>query len=169
MATRLASTLPALASIRVDYDMSDAGNLAATLRAALVAARKSQSKDRTLVLGTILANLKNRELELRRPPGDDDVVDVLRKGIKLRREAAEQYTKAGRQDLADTEAAQIGVLEEFLPTQADPTEIRAAVREAIAGGALDIGKVMAAVLPRLRGRADGKAVNQIAREELAAG
>ncbi|MGH7629641.1 MAG: GatB/YqeY domain-containing protein [Gemmatimonadales bacterium] len=144
-------------------------DLAATLRAALVTARKAQNKDRTLVLGTILANLKNRELELHRPPADDDVVDVLRKGVKLRREAVEQYQKAGRQDLADVETAQIRVLEEFLPAPADPTEIRAAVREAIAGGARDLGKVMGTVLPRFKGRADGKVVNQIVREELAAG
>ena len=149
--------------------MADVADLAATLRPALVAARKSQNKGRTLVLGTILANLKNRELELHRAPADDDVVDVLRKGIKLRREAVEQYTKAGRQDLADNESGQIRVLEEFLPVQASPEEIRAAVRDAIAAGAGDIGKVMGAVLPRLKGRADGKAVNQIAREELAAG
>ena len=149
--------------------MSDVADLAATLRAALVAARKSQDKDRTLVLSTILANLKNREFELRRPPADADVVDVLRKGVKLRREAVEQYTKAGRPDLAGAEAAQIAVLEEFLPAQADAAEIRAAVRAAIADGARDIGKVMGAVLPRFKGRADGSAVNQIAREELAAG
>ena len=149
--------------------MSDVADLAATLRAALVAARKSQSKDRRLVLSTILANLKNRELELKRAPTDADVVEVLRKGIKLRREAAEQYARAERQDLADAESAQIRILEEFLPAEADPAEIRAAVREAIAGGARDIGKVMGAVLPRFKGRADGKAVNQIAREELAAG
>jgi uncharacterized protein YqeY len=149
--------------------MSDGADLAATLRAALVAARKSQNKDRTLVLGTILANLKNRELELQRAPANDDVLDVLRKGIKLRREAEAQFLKAGRQELADVEAAQIRVLEEFLPAQADPVEIRAAVREAIAGGARDIGKVMGAVLPRFKGRADGKVVNQIVREELAAG
>ena len=149
--------------------MSVVADLATTLRTALVAARKSQRKDRTLVLSTILANLKNRELELNRPATDADVVDVLRKGIKLRRDAADQYVKAGRHELADAEAAQITILEEFLPAQADPAEIRAAVREAIAGGARDIGKVMGAVLPRFQGRADGKAVNQIAREELAAG
>ncbi len=169
MAPGLAAVLPALAPLRLDYVMSDVADLAAHLRTALVAARKSQNKDRTLVLGTILANLKNRELELRRAPADADVVDVLRKGIKLRREAADQYAKAGRQDLADVEAAQIRVLEEFLPAQADPAEIRSAVREAIAGGTRDLGKVMGAVLPRFKGRADGKVVNQIVREELAAG
>jgi uncharacterized protein YqeY len=144
-------------------------NLASTLRAALNAARKAHDKDRTLVLGTILANLKNREIELRRPASDEETTDVLRKGIKLRREAVEQYQKAARNDLADVESAQIKVLEEFLPPAIDPEEIRAAVRSAIGGGATDIGKVMSQVLPKYRGRADGKLINQIVREELQAG
>jgi uncharacterized protein len=144
-------------------------NLASTLRAALNAARKAQDKERTLVLGTIIANLKNREIELRRPATDDEVVDVLRKGIKIRREAVEQYTAASRSDLAGVETAQIKVLEEFLPAAADPAEIRAAIRSAIAGGAGDIGKVMSQVMPQYKGRADGKLINQIAREELQAG
>jgi uncharacterized protein len=144
-------------------------NLAATLRAALNAARKAQDKERTLVLSTILANLKNREIELRRPAQDEEVADVLRKGIKIRREAVEQYSAAARTDLADAESAQIKVLEEFLPPAVDPEEIRAAVRTAIGGGAKDIGKVMSQVLPKYKGRADGKLINQIAREELQAG
>ncbi len=143
--------------------------LALTLRAALNAARKAQDKERTLVLGTIIANLKNREIELRRPATDDEVADVLRKGIKIRREAVEQYTSAARQDLATVETAQIKVLEEFLPAAADPAEIRAAIRSAIAGGASDLGKVMSQVMPQYKGRADGKLINQIAREELQAG
>jgi hypothetical protein len=133
------------------------------------AARKAQDKDRTLVLGTILANLKNREIDLRRPATDDEVVEVLRKGIKIRREAIEQYTAGGRTDLAAAEQAQIAVLEEFLPPAVDPEEIRAAVREVIAGGAKDLGKVMGQIVPRYKGRADGKVINQIVREELQAG
>ena len=144
-------------------------SLAATLRTALNAARKAQDKGRTLVLGTILANLKNREIELRRPTTDDEVVEVLRKGIKIRREAVEQYTAAARPDLVAMESAQIKVLEEFLPAAVAPEEIRAAVRQAIDGGARDIGKVMAQVLPKYKGRADGKLINQIVREELQAG
>ena len=149
--------------------VSPESNLASTLRAALNAARKAQDKERTLVLGTILANLKNREIELRRPTTDEEVADVLRKGIKIRREAIDQYTAGGRKDLADNEAAQIKVLEEFLPPAVDPEEIRTAVRTAISGGAKDIGKVMSQVLPQYKGRADGKLINQIAREELQAG
>jgi len=133
------------------------------------AARKAQDKERTLVLGTILANLRNREIDLRRPATDDETIEVLRKGIKIRREAVEQYTAAGRSDLAEAEQEQIKVLEEFLPPAVDPEEIRAAVRQAIAGGVRDLGKVMSQVLPKYKGRVDGKVVNQIVREELQAG
>ena len=146
-----------------------ADSMADTLRAAMNAARKAQDKDRTLVLGTILANLKNREIDLRRSATDEEVVEVLRKGIKIRREAIEQYQAGGRTDLADAEQAQIAVLEEFLPPAVDPEEIRAAVREVIAGGAKDLGKVMGQIVPRYKGRAEGKLINQIVREELQAG
>jgi uncharacterized protein YqeY len=72
-------------------------------------------------------------------------------------------------DLADVEQRQIGVLEAFLPPAVDPEEIRAAARAAIADGARDLGKVMGAVMPKFKGRADGKLINQIVREELQAG
>jgi uncharacterized protein len=146
-----------------------ADSVAEALRGAMNAARKAQDKDRTLVLGTILANLKNREIDLRRPATDEEVVEVLRKGIKIRREAIEQYKAGGRTDLAEVEQAQIAVLEEFLPPAVDPEEIRAAVREVIAGGAKELGKVMGQIVPRYKGRADGKVINQIVREELQAG
>lgn len=140
--------------------------LRAALQAALNAARKGQDKDRTLTLGTVLAALKNREIELGREPTDDETVEVLRKGIKTRRESVEQYRAAGREELAEKEAREIRVLEEFLPPAVDPEEIRAAVRAAIAAGAGDIGKVMAQVMPAFKGRADGREINAIAREEL---
>lgn len=150
-------------------DTSTASPLAESLQAAMNSARKAQDKDRTLVLGTIIANLKNRRIELRREPTDDEVVEVIRKGIKLRREAAEQFEKAARPELAAVEAAQIAVLEEFLPPAVDPEEIRQAVRAAIAGGAKDIGKVMGQVLPKFKGRTEGKVINDIVREELQKG
>lgn len=134
----------------------------------MTAARKAQDKNRTLVLSTILANVKNREIELKRPVTPDDVVEVLRRGIKTRRESVEQYTAANRPELAESERFQIAVLEEFLPPAVDPEEIRTAVRAAIAGGARDIGKVMGQVVPRFKGRADGKDINRIVREELQA-
>lgn len=150
-------------------DTTATSPLAESLQAAMNAARKAQDKDRTLVLGTIIANLKNRRIELRREPSEDEVVEVIRKGIKLRREAAEQYEKASRPELAAIELGQIAVLTEFLPPAVDPDEIRQAVRAAIAGGAKDVGKVMGQVLPKFKGRADGKVINEIVREELQKG
>ena len=131
-------------------------------------ARKHRDQARTLLLSTILADLKNREFELQHPPSDEEAADVLRRGIKRRREAAEQYQAAGRPDRGDAELAEVKALEEFLPAAIDPDEIRRAVREVIAGGTRDLGKVMGQVMPRFKGRADGKIVNQIVREELAA-
>ena len=145
-----------------------AQSLADRLRAAMNEARKQRDQARTLLLSTILSDVKNREIELSRTPTDDETAEVLRRGTKKRRESVEAYEKAGRTELAATEAAEIKILEEFLPASMGADEIRTAVREAIAGGAADMGKVMGAVMPKLKGRADGKLVNQIVREELAA-
>jgi len=144
-----------------------AQSLADRLRAAMNEARKQRDQARTLLLSTILSDIKNREIELNRLPTDDETAEVLRRGIKRRRESVEAYEKAGRTALAATESAEITALEAFLPASVPPEEIRAAVREAIAAGATDMGKVMGAVMPKLKGRADGKLVNQIVREELA--
>ena len=131
--------------------------------------RKQRDQARTLLLSTIISDVKNRELELNHPPTDDETVEVLRRGIKKRRESVEVYEKASRTDMAAREAAEIKILEEYLPAAVPPEEIRAAVREAIAGGATDTGKVMGAVMPKFKGKADGKLINQIVREELQAG
>lgn len=142
-------------------------SLTAALQAALVAARKAQQKDRTLVLGTVLSAVQARALDATTPLSDADALDVLRKQVKLRRDAAEQYEKAARPDLAAVELAQVAVIQEFLPADVSPDEIRAAVRAAMAAGATDVGKVMAQVMPAFKGRADGKLINQVVREELA--
>lgn len=131
-------------------------------------ARKAQDRPRTLLLSTLLADVKNRKIELRREPTDEDVVDVLRKGIKRRRESVEMYTTGGRADLADKERAEVLVLEEYLPPAVSNDELRGAVRAAIASGATTIGAVMGKVLPQFKGRAEGSVINAIAREELAA-
>ena len=142
-------------------------DLAARLQDELNASRKAQDKPRTLLLGTIVSDVKNRRIELRRDPTDEEVVDVIRKGIKRRRESVEMYAGAGRDELAAKEREEIAMLEGFLPPSVSDVELRAAVREAIAGGAATIGAVMGKVLPQFKGRAEGSAINAIAREELA--
>ena len=137
------------------------------LQADLTAARKRQDQARTLVLGTLLADAKNRGIELRRELTDDDVVEVLRRGIKRRRESIDAYAKANREELAAKEASEVRVLEEYLPAQADEAEIRSAVRAAIGAGAANIGAVMGKVVPQFKGRADGGTISAIVRDELA--
>jgi uncharacterized protein YqeY len=136
------------------------------LQGDLNASRKAQDKAATLLLGTVLSEVKNRRIELRRDPVDADVVEVLRKAIKKRRESIEMYDKAGRADLADKERSEAAALEKYLPPAVSDDEIRAAVRAAIDGGAANIGGVMGKVLPQFKGRAEGGTINAIAREEL---
>ena len=143
--------------------MSD---LLARLQGDLNSARKSQDKAGTLLLSTVLSEIKNKKIELRRDPVDADVIDVLRKSIKRRRESIEMYTKGARKDLADKESAEAAALEKYLPAQVSDDELRAAVKAAIASGATQIGAVMGKVLPQFKGRAEGGTINAIAREEL---
>jgi len=141
--------------------------LQARLQAELTAARKAQDKAATLLLGTTLSEVKNRAIEVKRELNDDDVIDVVRKGIKKRRESVEMYEKGGRSELAAKESAEITMLERYLPAQVSSDEIRSAVRAAIAAGANNLGVVMGKVVPQFKGRAEGSVINAIAREELA--
>ncbi|MDP9205857.1 MAG: GatB/YqeY domain-containing protein [Gemmatimonadota bacterium] len=140
--------------------------LLARLQGDLNSARKSQDKAATLLLSTVLSEVKNKKIELRHDPVDADVIDVLRKSIKRRRESIEMYTKGNRKDLADKEMSEAAALEKYLPAQVSEEELRVAVRAAIAGGATQIGAVMGKVLPQFKGRAEGGTINAIAREEL---
>ena len=141
-------------------------SLFARLQQDLNTARKAGDKAAVTVLGTTIADVKNREIELRRDAADDDVVDVVMKAIKRRREAIDLYVSAKRDDLAGVERAELTKLEGYLPAQVDEAELRAAVRAAIDGGAVNIGAVMGRVVPQFKGRAEGSTINRVAREEL---
>lgn len=140
--------------------------LQSRLQGELTAARKAQDKAATLLLGSTLSEVKNRAIELKRDLTDDDVVEVVRRGIKQRRESIELYDKAGRAELAASERAEVALLEKYLPAQVNPDEIRAAVRAAIAAGANNVGAVMGKVMPQFKGKAEGGTINAIVREEL---
>lgn len=146
---------------------AEGASLLVRLQADQAAARRAQEKDRVMLLGMVISELKNREIELRRDATDEDITDVIRKAIKRRRESVELYQKANRQDLVDKESFELTALEAYLPAQIDPETIRAAVRDAIAAGAANVGAVMAKVMPLFKGKADGTTINAIVREELA--
>ncbi len=143
--------------------------LADRLQADLNTSRKAQDKLLTLVLGTVLSEVKNRAIELRRDPTDAEVVELVRRGIKRRRESVEMYRTGGREDLEAKEASEILILERYLPPAVDEAEIRAAARAAVAGGAGNLGAIMGKLMARYKGQVDGSVLNRIAREEMAAG
>lgn len=143
--------------------MSDLQN---RIQSDLNSARKSQDKNAVLLLGTILADIKNRRIEERRELSDEEVGEVLRRGIKKRRESIEMYDKAARADLADRERAEVTALQAYLPANVSDDEIRAAIRKIISDGASNMGGVMGKVNPMFKGRADGGTISRIAKEEL---
>ena len=108
----------------------------------------------------------NAEKRDRRTYTDDEIVGVLSREVKTRRESIDAFRKGGRDDLASKEEAEIGILETYLPEQLGEAEVEALVREAIAAtgaaGPRDIGKVMGWLAPRTKGRADGRTVSQVA-------
>lgn len=138
-------------------------------------AMRARDATRLGVLRMLKSLLQNRAVELRtggvgRPLDDDEATAVVATYAKQRRDSIESYRAGGREDLAAREEAELAIVQEFLPAQADEERIRAVVREAIAeSGASsprDLGAVMKLAMPRLQGAADGKVVNRIARELL---
>jgi uncharacterized protein YqeY len=141
-------------------------DLRSRLQADLNEARKQRDKARTLVLSTTLSDIKNREIDLRGTLPDEELLQVMNRAIKQRREAAEQMRAGGREELAAKEESEAALLSSYLPKQLAEDEVREMIRAEIAGGANAIGPLMGKIMPRIRGRFDGKEANRIAREEL---
>lgn len=136
------------------------------LRADLNAARRERDRVRTDVLTMTLSELRNREIEKGGEATDEDVVEVVGRAIRRRREAAEQMRAGGRPELAEKEEREAELLGAYLPAQLGEDEVRELVRLAIADGADGIGAVMGRIMPRIKGRFDGREANRIVREEL---
>ncbi len=146
-------------------------SLAERLQAAMTAAMRSQDAFRRDTLRMVVAAAYNAEKAARRPLSDDEVIAVLSREVKTRRESVEAYEKAGRDELAARETAEIAIIAEFLPQPLSEEELRtmvvAAADEAGATSARDLGRVMGLLAPRTRGRADGKLVSGLVAAELA--
>jgi uncharacterized protein YqeY len=136
------------------------------IRDELNAARKERDKLRTVLYTSTLSEIKYKEVDMGREATDADVVDVINKAIKRRREASEQMRAGNRLDLAEKEDQEAALLTKYLPAQLTETEVRELVREAIAGGANNMGAVMGKIMPKLKGAFDGKEANRIVKEEL---
>jgi uncharacterized protein len=134
------------------------------------AAMRAKDAARLSAIRLLLAAMKQKEVDERLQVVDADVLGIIEKMLKQRRESIAQYEKAARQDLADQEKFEIGVLSGYLPQQMGDAEIAqaiaAAVGEAGAAGVRDMGKVMALLKPRLAGRADMGAVSALVKKKL---
>ena len=142
------------------------------LSAAIADAMRRQDQIRLVALRMLKAALVNREIDRGRALDDGEARQVVGTLVKQRKDSIEQFMKGGRQDLADKEAAEIRVLEAYLPPSADPAAVEHAVVEAIAEtgatSAKDMGRVMKAAMAKLAGQSvDGKIVSDLVRQKLA--
>lgn len=141
-------------------------NIDADLKVAL----KSGAKEKVSTLRMLIAALKNKQIDKRRPLTDEEVIETVRSLIKQRKDSIEQFAKGGRQDLVEKETAEAAILEAYLPQQLSREEVevmvRAAIAETGAQGSKDMGKVMKALIPKIGGRADGKLVSELVKHAL---
>jgi len=139
-------------------------SLKAQLQDDMKSAMRTRDKERLAVIRMLMAAVKQREVDDREELADGDVLAVVEKMVKQRRDAEQQYRDANRPELADAEAAEIAVLENYLPTQLSEAEIDQAIENAIvesqAESMRDMGKVMGVLKPRLQGQADMAVVSQ---------
>lgn len=144
--------------------------LTATIKAAMKAAMKAREKARLGTIRLILAEFKRIEVDERIEVDDARALVVLDKMVKQRRDSADQFQNAGRDELAAQENFEIGVIQEFLPTQLSEAELVAMVDAAIADsgatGMQAMGAVMGQLKPKLQGRADVGAVSQLVKARL---
>ncbi len=141
------------------------------LKADMKAAMKAKDKDTLSTVRMLISSLKNQAIELKRDLTEEDILDVLSTEAKKRRDAAEQYREGGREELAEKEDNELTVIEKYLPRQLSDHEVVQMVEEIIAEvGAetrRDMGKVMGAIMPKVKGRFDGSRVKDIVMEKLA--
>ncbi len=133
-------------------------------------AMRARDEQRTSTLRMAMAAAHNQKIARGRDLADDEVVDVLTKQVKQRRESIAMYRDAGREERAAAEEAEAAILAEFLPEQLGEAEIEAMARDAItetgASSPADIGRVMGRLSPQTRGRADGRVVSEVVRRLL---
>lgn len=131
-------------------------------------AMRGGQKERTGVLRMLLAALKNEEIARGGELSEQDCLGVVSKAVKQRKDSVEQYRAGGREDLAAKEEAEIAFLHQYLPAPLTADDVRALVRELVAGGAGNLGAVMKQLSPKIKGRFDGAEANRIVREVLGA-
>ncbi|TFE31670.1 GatB/YqeY domain-containing protein [Cohnella luojiensis] len=145
-------------------------NLAERLNEDMKQAMKDGNKFRLQTIRMVRASIKNQEIELRRPLEDNDTLNILSRELKQRRDSLEDFKRGGREDLVSNVTAEIEIISEYLPRQLTEEEVKAIVvqtmQETGASSKADLGKLMGALMPKVKGIADGKLVNAIVQQSL---
>lgn len=135
------------------------------IEADLKNAMKSKDEIKLGTLRMLKSAIQNKEIDKRQPLTDNEILEVIQKQVKQRKDSIAEFQKANRQDLLQKETAEICVLEQYLPKALSETELKGIVQKAIqttgAKSKADMGKIMKEVMPQVAGRADGKQVNQV--------
>ena len=133
-------------------------------------AMRAKDKIRLNTLRMLRAQIKNREIETGGELSEDDILQILSKAEKMRKEAIALYRQGDRENLATQEETELAVIRSYLPERLSEDELRALVGKAVSGigaeGMRDMGKVMGILMPEVRGRADGQIVNRLVKEHL---
>ncbi|MFP4660700.1 MAG: GatB/YqeY domain-containing protein [Halanaerobiales bacterium] len=133
-------------------------------------AMKSKNKQKLSVIRMARAAIKNVEIDKRKDLEDNEVIEVLAKEVKQRRDSIKEYEKAGKEDIVVDLNKEIEILSDYLPEQLTEDELEVLVNESIeelgASSMADMGKVMGTIMPRVKGRADGNIVNTLVRQKL---
>jgi uncharacterized protein YqeY len=133
-------------------------------------AMKNQEKFKLSVIRMVRSTIKNVEIDQRKTLDDNEVLDILSREIKQRKDSLQEFEKAGRSDLADPLKLEIAIIAEYMPQQLSDDEVKTIVQQTIqevgASSKADMGKVMGALMPKVKGRADGKLVNQLVQQFL---
>ena len=145
-------------------------DLKARLADDLTNAMKQRETVKVSTLRLLISAIRNKEIEKKKTFADGDVLDVIQAEAKSRKESIEQYTTAGRKDLADKEASELKVLTSYLPEQMTEAQLKEIVQatlvESGAKGTQDMGKIMSVLMPKIKGRVDGKQAQQIVQQLL---
>lgn len=154
----------------MDQEVEEDVSLSERLNEDMKEAMRNQDKFRLSVIRMLRAAVKNAEIEMKRQLDDRQIEDIIGRELKQRKDALPEFEKAGRQDLVDQTKAEIEIIAGYLPEPLTEEEIAALVEQAIretgASGKADMGKVMAVLMPKVKGRADGKVVNRIVQQRL---
>jgi|SRR5690625_4971827 len=133
-------------------------------------AMRNKDRFKLTVIRMIRSSIKNVEINERKVPDDQVVLDILNRELKQRKESLQEFEDAGRDDLIPDVKKEIGIIEEYLPEQLSEAELQEIVKETIkdagASSKADMGKVMSSLMPKVKGRADGKVVNQLVQSYL---